>query len=137
MSARAKLARKRDQRRLLVKNLATSLVMSEKITTTKTKAKLVTPYFERLITYAKQGGLHNRRQIMAALTTEEATRKLMDDLAQRFAKRHGGYTRMQSAGWRKGDDAELATISLTETKPEKKSVPKSESDKIRGSDVKS
>src|SRR5687767_14211641 len=109
-----KLSRERDQRRALLKGLATSLVMEEKVTTTKPKSKLLQPYIERLITKAKQGGLARRRQALAALSTDEAATKLFEDLGKRFAKRAGGYTRIKAAGWRRGDNAELATISFTE-----------------------
>ena len=121
-----KLSRERDQRRALLKGLANSLVLNESITTTKPKAKSVQPYIERLITKCKQGGLHQRRQVLTQLN-RGATEKLFADLAQRFAKRNGGYTRLQAAGWRRGDNAQLATISFTE----KPSSIKPESIKMR------
>lgn len=124
-----KLSRERDQRRALVKGLATSLVMEEKIVTTKPKAKAVVPYVERLITKAKVGSLHAKRQIRAKVTTDAATNKLVSDLGPRFAKRAGGYTRTKAAGYRQGDDAALSEISFTEQPPKKENKPKSEAAK--------
>lgn len=109
-----KLSRKRDQRRALLKGMANSLVLEEKIVTTKPKAKEVAPYVERLVSKAKVGSLHSRRQLQTLVTTDKAVRKLIDDLAPRFSKRNGGYTRIKTAGYRQGDDAELATVSFTE-----------------------
>lgn len=109
-----KLGRERDQRRALMKSMATNLVMHESMSTTKPKAKELSPYVERLITKAKNGTLHSRRQITAAINTEEAAQKLMNDLAVRFKNRSGGYVRIEDKGFRAGDDARLATISFTE-----------------------
>jgi large subunit ribosomal protein L17 len=114
-----KLSRERDQRKAVMKALATSLVLKEKITTTKPKAKAVQPYVERLVTKAKHGGLHNRRQIQTAISTEAAVVKLVEDLAKRFANRSGGYTSIKPAGWRRGDNSEMATISFTEKAADK------------------
>ncbi len=109
-----KLGRERDQRRALMKSMATSLVMHESLATTKPKAKELSPYVERLITKAKNSTLHSRRQIAAAINTDEAAQKLVDDLAVRFKNRAGGYVRIEDKGFRAGDDARLATISFTE-----------------------
>lgn len=109
-----KLSRERDQRRALLKGMANSLVLEEKIVTTKPKAKEVAPYVERLISKAKVGTLHSRRQLLKLVTTDQAVSKLVNDLAPRFANRNGGYTRIKSAGYRQGDDAEMALLSFTE-----------------------
>lgn len=109
-----KLGRERDQRRALMKVMAANLVMHESLATTKPKAKELSPYIERLITKAKNGTLHSRRQIAAAINTEEAAQKLIQDLAVRFKNRAGGYVRVEDNGFRAGDDARLATISFTE-----------------------
>ncbi|MBI3983967.1 50S ribosomal protein L17 [Candidatus Microgenomates bacterium] len=109
-----KLSRTRDQRRALVKGLANSLVLEEKLTTTRPKAKLVIPYFEKLISWAKVGNLQARREIQSGLTTETAIKKLMTELGPRFAKRNGGYVKRESAGWRAGDNAELLRITVIE-----------------------
>lgn len=114
MRAAPKLSRAKDQRRALVKGLATSLVMAEKVTTTKPKAKVLIPYFEHLVTMAKKANLAAVRQVRAAVATDEAATKLMNDLAKRFGSRTGGYVRLASAGYRVGDNAPLATVSLTE-----------------------
>lgn len=108
-----KLSRARDQRRALLKGLATSLVLEEKITTTKPKAKEVAPYLEALVTKAKKGDLNGRRQVLAAISTETAVKKLYEELIPRFSSRSSGFTRIKPAGWRRGDNAELATVSLT------------------------
>lgn len=109
-----KLSRTRDQRRALLKGLAEALVIKERITTTKPKAKEIAPYLERLITKAAQNTLHSRRQVRAAVNTLEAADKLCNDLGPRFKERPGGYTRIQPAGFRRGDNAEMATVSLVE-----------------------
>lgn len=114
MRAALKLSRAKDQRRALVKGLATSLVMSENITTTKPKAKVLVPYFEHLVVIAKKGDLASKRRVRTQVTTDEAAAKLVNDLAKRFSSRSGGFVRLAPAGHRVGDDAELATISLTE-----------------------
>ena len=93
------------------------MVMDEKITTTKPKAKEIQPYVERLVTKAKTGQLHQRRLVLARVTTEEAAAKLFNDLAKRFANRNGGYTRIRPAGYRRGDNAAMATLSFTEEPP--------------------
>lgn len=122
--ASKKLSRVRDQRRALLKGLANSLVLQESITTTKPKAKAVQPYVERLVTKGKLGGLHRQRQVRAVLS-EDATKKVFDDLAKRFASRKGGYTSIKAAGSRRGDNAELATISFTEKATEsEKAAPR-------------
>lgn len=109
-----KLSRNRDQSRLLIKSLATALVMNEKVVTTKTRAKTLAPYFEKLVTKAKKQNLASLRHLKQHLDTDEAVKKMYDDLAKRFEKRQGGYTRINRMGWRKGDDAELLKVSLTE-----------------------
>jgi len=112
-----KLSRKSGPRRALIAGLSRSLVISEKVVTTKPKAKAFRPQFEKLITRAKQPSLHSRRQLMQLLRDEEVVNKLLEDLGKRFAKRAGGYTRMKAAGWRTGDNAELVEVTLTEQPP--------------------
>lgn len=108
-----KLSRERGQRRALMKGLATSLVLKEKITTTKPKAKELIRYTERLIAQAKKGGLHGRRQVQSGVSTEAAMHKLVDELAPRFKSRPSGFISIKEAGWRKGDDSRLATVGFT------------------------
>ncbi len=126
----AKLSRQRDQRRALVKGLATALIIEESITTTKPKAKTVLPYLEELIHIAKAGSLAARRRVGAALTTQEAAKKLIEDIAPRFKQRQGGYIRLEEAGWRAGDDARMAKLTLTEKpSPKPKTADKVAKDK--------
>src|SRR6195256_4207395 len=92
-------------RQAMFENLAASLLKHEQIRTTLPKAKDLRPIVERLITLGKHGGLHARRQAIARLQDEKLANKLMTTLAQRYAERPGGYTRILKAGFRYGDDA--------------------------------
>lgn len=109
-----KFNRERDQRRALVKGLADSLVKHGSIKTTLPKAKAVRPYVEKLVTKAKKGDLHNRRQVIAKLQTVEAAHKLVDDIAPKLKARSSGYLRIERAGMRRGDNAEMAQISFVD-----------------------
>ncbi len=109
-----KLHRERDQREALIKGLADSLIKYESIETTLPKAKEVVPYIEKLITKAKKGGLHNRRQIIAALQTVESAHKLVDQLAPKMKGRTSGHVRIEKTGLRRGDNAQLARVSFVD-----------------------
>src|ERR1700759_1708847 len=109
-----KLQRAAGPRRALIRGQVTSLVLHEQITTTEAKAKEMAPYFERLVTKAKKGDLHNRRQIRAFLLTDKATEKLISQIAPAFKERAGGYTRVVKLGNRLGDNARMAAVQLTE-----------------------
>ncbi len=109
-----KFHREKDQRRALIKGLADSLVIHEKIETTLPKAKELRPYVEKLVTKAKVGDLHNRRLIIASLQTVEAAHKLVDEIAPKYSSRNGGYLRIEKTTNRRGDNAEMATISFVE-----------------------
>ncbi len=109
-----KFGLERDQRRALLKGLATSLVKHGKIETTLPKAKEVVPYVEALITKAKIGDLHNRRQIVAALSTVEAAHKLVDDIAPKLAGRNGGHLRVTRTTVRIGDNTQLAAVEFVD-----------------------
>ncbi len=109
-----KFGRERDQRRALLKGLATSLVTYGSIETTVEKAKEVRPYAEVLITKAKKGGLHNRRQVIAGLSTLEAAYKLFDEIAPQLSGRESGYLRIKRTRARVGDNAQLARISFVD-----------------------
>lgn len=109
-----KFGRERDQRRALLKGLATSLVTYGAIETTIEKAKEVVPYVEVLITKAKKGGLHNRRQVIAALSTLEAAYKLVDEIAPQLTARTSGHLRIKRTRSRVGDNAQLARISFVD-----------------------
>jgi large subunit ribosomal protein L17 len=109
-----KLHRKRDQRVALVKGLADSLVKYESIETTLPKAKEVVPYVEKLITKAKKGDLHNRRQVISKLQTIESAHKLVDELAPKMGKRSSGHLRIVKTSLRRGDNAQLARVSFVD-----------------------
>ena len=109
-----KLSRERDQRRALVKGLATSLVLHTKIETTLPKAKELVRYIEKVITKAKKGDLANRRRVIAALSTQEAANKLFDEIAPQLTKRTSGHVRVERTRLRVGDGAQMATISFVD-----------------------
>ncbi len=109
-----KFGRQRDQREALIKSLAESLVIYESIETTLPKAKELIPYFEKLITKAKKGDLHNRRQVISGLLTTESAHKLVDDIAPKLTKRSSGHLRIEQTRNRRGDNAFLARISFVD-----------------------
>ena len=118
-----KLGRKRDQRRALLKGLATSLVMEERIETTLPKAKELVRYIEKLITKAKKGGLANRRAVIAGLSTQAAAVKLVDQIAPQLTSRTSGHVRVERTRLRVGDGAQMAVIEFVD---ELEDMPKSE-----------
>ncbi|MBV8905043.1 MAG: 50S ribosomal protein L17 [Acidobacteriia bacterium] len=107
-----KLKREVDSRVALLRNLATSVILEERIITTVPKAKAVRPLVDRLITLAKADTLHSRRQAAGVLRTPASVKKLFDTLGTRFGQRSGGYTRITRLGPRKGDGAEQAMLEL-------------------------
>lgn len=109
-----KLHRERDQREALLKGLADSLVKYETIETTLPKAKEVVPYIEKLITKAKKGDLHNRRQVIAGLQTLTSAHKLVDEIAPKLKGRASGHVRIEKTGLRRGDNAQLARVSFVD-----------------------
>lgn len=109
-----KLQRKSGHRAALLRNLAAALVKHEQILTTTPKAKELRPYVEKLITLAKRGGLSNRRLAMGRLGDETQLKKLFDVLAERYADREGGYTRIVKAGIRQSDAAPIAIIEFVD-----------------------
>ena len=121
-----KFGRERDQRRALMKSLAGALVMEESIETTLPKAKAIVPYTEKLITKAKKGDLHNRRQVMSKLSTKEAANKLIDELAPKLAGRNSGYLRVKRTVSRRGDGAQLARVSFVDDLKAKPKAVKAE-----------
>ena len=108
-----KFGRERDQREALIKGLAESLILHESIETTLEKAKDLRPYVEKVVTKARKGDLHNRRQVIQALQTLEAAHKLVDDIAPKM-KRTSGYLRIEKTETRRGDNAQLARISFVD-----------------------
>lgn len=109
-----KFGRERDQRRALMKGLATSLIEHGKIETTLPKAKELVRYIEKLITKAKKGDLHNRRQVIAKLSTREAAYKLFDEIAPQLTGRTSGHVRVERTRLRVGDAAQMATIAFVD-----------------------
>lgn len=109
-----KFHRERDQRRALIKGLAEALIIHESIETTLPKAKEVAPYVEKLITKAKVGDLHNRRQIIKHLSLISTANKLVDDIAPKLGSRNSGYLRIVKTTLRRGDLAQLAKISFVD-----------------------
>ena len=108
-----KFGRETDQRKALLRGLMCALILNHSITTTITKAKEMRRYTEKLITIAKKGGLTNRRLVIARLDSIEAGNHLMDIITPAI-QRDSGYLRIERAGFRKGDNAELATISFVD-----------------------
>jgi large subunit ribosomal protein L17 len=100
--------------RHIMANLATALFEHGKITTTEAKARRLRPYAERLITFAKRGDLHARREVLTVVTDRGVVHTLFSEIGPRFATRPGGYTRITKIGPRKGDNAPLAVIELVE-----------------------
>src|SRR6266480_1338205 len=100
--------------RHILSNLATALFEHGKITTTEAKARRLRPYAERLITFAKRGDLHARREVLTVVTDRGVVHTLFSEIGPRFATRPGGYTRITKIGPRKGDNAPLAVIELVE-----------------------
>jgi large subunit ribosomal protein L17 len=117
--------------RLMLANLATALFEHDRITTTEAKAKRLRPLAERLITFAKRGDLHARRQVMTVIRDKDVVHKLFAEIGPKFATRPGGYTRIVKTNPRKGDNAPMAVIELVE---ELKSIV-AEAEKARGTKV--
>ena len=109
-----KLQRTSAHRAAMFRNMAAALIKHEQITTTTAKAKELRPYVEKLITLAKKGGLSNRRLAHARLLDETQLKKLFDVLAERYATREGGYTRVIKAGIRMSDASPMAVIEFVD-----------------------
>jgi len=109
-----KFHRERDQRKALIQGLADSLVKYESIETTYHKAKEIVPYVEKLITKAKKGDLHSRRQVIASLQTLESAHKLVDEIAPKLKGRNSGHLRVVKTRVRRGDLAQLARVSFVD-----------------------
>lgn len=109
-----KFGRERDQRKALMKGLATELVNHGKIETTLPKAKELVRYIEKLITKAKKGDLANRRMVIAGLSTQVAAFKLVDEIAPQLTGRNSGHVRVERTRLRVGDGAQMATIEFVD-----------------------
>jgi len=106
------LDRKKAPRKALLRNLATNLVLYEKIETTEAKAKSLKPVIEKLITKAKKGDLHARRELIKYLYLENAVKKMIEEIGPRYKDRKGGYTRIIKTKARQGDAAKMAIIEF-------------------------
>jgi len=113
-SSGRKFNRRSDQRRAMFQHLASALIKHEQVITTLPKAKDLRPIVEKLITLAKRGDLHARRQAIAELRDPPMVKKLFEVLGPRYATRQGGYTRVLKAGFRYGDSAPVGVIELVD-----------------------
>ncbi len=109
-----KFHREKDQREALIESLAEALIIHGSIVTTLPKAKAVVPYVEKLITKAKKGDLHNRRQVLSALQTVSSTHKLVDEIAPKLTGRTSGHLRITKEANRRGDNAPMARVSFVD-----------------------
>ena len=107
-----KFHRERDQREALIKSLAEALIIHEKIETTIFKAKDLVPYVEKLVTKSKENTLHSRRQVISNLQTIASAHKLVDEIAPKLKSRNSGYLRIERTKLRRGDNAQLASVSF-------------------------
>jgi large subunit ribosomal protein L17 len=115
------LGRNPSHRRAVLRNMVTSLLKYEQIETTDVKAKALRPVAEKMITLAKRGNLHARRQALAYIQGKETTHRLFGDLKERYLERQGGYVRIIKKGVRKGDGAAISIIQLLPIEEGKKS----------------
>ena len=106
------LGRNTSHRRAMLRNMVTSLIKYEQIETTDAKAKAVRPIVEKMITLAKKGDLHARRQALSYMQDKEVTHRLFDELKDRFLNRQGGYLRIVKKGFRRGDGSAISVIQL-------------------------
>ena len=113
-AAYRKLGRTVSHRQAMFANMAASLIKHEQITTTLPKAKELRPFVEKLVTLAKKGDLHARRQAISAVRDVPQVGKLFDTLGPRYAERNGGYIRIMKAGYRHGDNAAMAVIEFVD-----------------------
>jgi large subunit ribosomal protein L17 len=108
------LSRRREHRKSMLANMASSLIKSERIRTTEAKAKEIRPFVERMVTFAKRGDLHARRIVHSRLRDADAVKKLFDVIGPRYKDRLGGYTRILKLGFRKGDNSPVSLIEFVE-----------------------
>jgi len=118
--AHRKLNRTHSHRSAMLANMAASLIEHEQIVTTLPKAKELAPFMDKLVSLAKRGDVHGRRQAMSKIRDESQVKKLFDVLGGRYTERAGGYTRVLKAGFRHGDNAPMAVIELVDRDPSAK-----------------
>lgn len=119
-AAHRKLGRTSSHRTAMFANMAASLIKHEQITTTLPKAKELRPFVEKLITLAKKGDLHARRQAISQVRDVPQVGKLFETLGPRYSERNGGYIRIMKAGFRHGDNAPMAVIEFVDRDVEAK-----------------
>ena len=112
MAGTRKLGRSTDHRKAMLRAMVTYLLEKGKIETTVTRAKEVRSMTEKMITIAKNGDLHSKRQVYSFITKEDVAKKLIDEIAPKYAETNGGYTRIIRTGPRRGDAAEMSIIEL-------------------------
>lgn len=112
MAGYRKLGRPTDERKAILRNLVTALLDNGNLETTVTRAKETRRIAEKMITLAKRGDLHARRQVLAYIYDEDVVTKIFEELAPQYKERNGGYTRVLRVGPRRGDGAEIAILEL-------------------------
>lgn len=112
MAKPRRLGRPTDQRKAMLRGLTTSLLKSGRIETTVSKAKEIRKTTEKMITFAKRGDLHARRQVLSYVYDETVVKNLFDEIAPKYTDRNGGYTRIMKLGPRRGDGSEMVIIEL-------------------------
>ena len=132
--ARQKLGMRTSQREAMLRNMVTSLLEHESITTTDARAKALRSIADKMITLGKRGDLHARRQALRVIRSKKVAQLLFDDIAPRYANRDGGYVRIIKKGFRAGDMAAISVVELVEKRAEKassKGKTKSFTEKIK------
>lgn len=128
--ARNTLGMRTSHREAMLRNMVTSLLEYESITTTDARAKAIRSVADKMITLGKRGDLHARRLAMQVLRSKRVMRLLFEEIAPRYAERQGGYVRVIRRGFRPGDGAEMSLVELVEKKPDK--APSKLADKAKG-----
>ena len=130
-----KLNRTASHRKAMFANMAAALIKHEQIVTTLPKAKELRPIADKLITLAKRGDLHARRQAISKVRDKDMVAKLFDTLGPRYEERKGGYTRVLKAGFRFGDNAPMAVIELVDRDPEARGQDSGPSQEVETEDA--
>ena len=118
LKSKIKLNKTSSHRKAMLANMAVALIKHEQIQTTLPKAKELSPFVDKLITLGKKGDLASRKKALSILPEKQWTRKIFDELSERYKERDGGYTRVLKAGFRYGDSAPMAVIELVDRNPE-------------------
>ena len=118
LKSKRKLNKTSSHRKAMLANMAVALIKHEQIQTTLPKAKELSPFVDKLITLGKKGDLTSRKKALSILPEKQWTRKIFDELSERYKERDGGYTRVLKAGFRYGDSAPMAVIELVDRNPE-------------------